>query len=384
MLKKLIILLLISPTLAFKPMPQEKEKSLNNLKNIIKYLTSEQLSGRYPGTYGHEMSKRYIFDSLNNLSLSPEIIETKGRFPWDEPIKNIIGKINSSNYSKECIVFSAHYDHNKDHKKKYQPGANDNASGIAALLQLASSLKKEGFQPDVNIYFTFPDQEENYIAGSPDLVEYLTSQCSRILFNVNLDIVGGKFFHGYENNMLALGSESSISLQTLFKLTPSVENLNIKQGGIYLIEPAGKIIPRSDYASFRKQKIPFVFFTSGTPYYYHSHEDTEDKIEYEYLYNFTRYLRNILYAYKNRGITLPFIFNQNPKLLIGQDYKILADLLKKYAENPIENKLDEKTEKKFLKISKDIKDKGKNNSKFSLQYAIIQLLISIKENKPNI
>ena len=43
--------------------------------------------------------------------------------------------------------------------------------------------------------------------------------------------------------MLALGSESSISLQTLFKLTPSVENLNIKQGGIYLIEPAGKIIP---------------------------------------------------------------------------------------------------------------------------------------------
>ena len=115
------------------------------------------------------------------------------------------------------MVLAAHYDHNPPMDGHFSPGANDNASGVAVLLELARRAKEFLQGLDYDLYFAFPDQEENFIVGSPFVARRVAEKCEQVLFSLTLDVIGAPFFPGFENRLLVLGGESSPDLKTMLE-----------------------------------------------------------------------------------------------------------------------------------------------------------------------
>lgn len=105
--------------------------------------------------------------------------------------QNICGYVVGNVYPDSFIVFCAHYDHlGRMGKDIYIPGANDNASGIAMMLNLAKYYTIENHRPDYSIAFIFFSAEELGLLGSSYYIEHPLFPLSQISFLVNLDLVG--------------------------------------------------------------------------------------------------------------------------------------------------------------------------------------------------
>lgn len=105
--------------------------------------------------------------------------------------QNVIGFIEGSSEPDSFLVFSAHYDHlGRMGKTAYFPGANDNASGIAMLLELARHFSQAEHRPKYSIAFMAFGGEEAGLIGSKYYVEHPLFPLSRIKFLLNLDLVG--------------------------------------------------------------------------------------------------------------------------------------------------------------------------------------------------
>lgn len=309
----------------------------NQLQKDVEYLSSPELSGRGIGTQGHRLAREFIVKRLKDLNYQVQIQNSKNIDPRRPNVHNIIASLVKKNKSNKCIVFSAHYDHEgsftKEGQSYYYPGANDNASGVAALLSLAErvqDLDTGGTQ----VLFTFPDDEEHMLFGSTLMVPYLKKRCKKVLVNINLDMVGAKFFPGMENTLLALGSEYGKGLQQTL-LSTNARGLNIIQAPVYLIEVLG--LPRSDYASFRAQGIPFIFYTGGSPFHYHTTMDTSEHIDYQMMEDFVFHLQSLLTGLMRGQNT--YSFKLFPKTKIKEDALKLCEVLDRLLENGEANKL---------------------------------------------
>jgi len=358
-----------------------KPAQIRELNKTIQKLTIKKDGSpkdRCVGKKNHKEGRQYIMDTLQKMGLTTEINNAPSRFRIvGKRIKNIVARLNDSEPSKRCLVLSAHYD---SHCK--QAGANDNAAGVATLIETARVLKEENLQSDLDIYFTFPDQEENYLAGSPKLVKFLRKKkCDKIIANINLDIVGDKFFKGMENKMIVMGTESSHDLANIV-FHSNHDGIDFIESGIYLIEPLGTLVPRSDYASFRKKKIPFVFYSGGTPKYYHTKQDTEDKVDYPFLRNFTDHLVNVV---KNvsQNSTLSFEFSKKREYK-EEHGKNMIMFLEKFLNN--DNEMLLKHRKVLEKRLRNLRRKmatGESITKGYLQRTILAILITVKaKNHP--
>ncbi|MBT3982881.1 MAG: Zn-dependent exopeptidase M28 [Bacteriovoracaceae bacterium] len=361
-----------------------EKASVDQLKNHLTYLTSRSLFGRTPGTPGHKLARDYITTQLKTIGMSdihinqdrPRLyIPGRGR-NWPD-VYNIVAKYEGVGDHKSCIVYSAHYDHGDRKKKNFKPGAGDNGSGVVALLELARLLVKNAPALSADIYLTFPDQEENYIAGSPKLVKHLLKRCPKILFNVNLDLVGGKFFKGFENHILELTGGVSEDFSELIK-TADKSGIQIISNAVYPIEPLGKTIPRSDYSSFRAKGIPFIFYTSGTPWYYHTTHDTIDKINFPFLANVVNRLYSLVDTYQisERG-GADFSFNKNQKIEIDRDGLNFAGILKKYIAFKKENFITDKEASEFQSLIDNLENPKVKTRKRDIHKAVLKLIKSI-------
>src|SRR5690606_21157411 len=103
--------------------------------------------------------------------------------------QNVIGQLKGTKYPDSVLVFSAHYDHlGKMGNNIYFPGANDNASGVAMLLNLAEHYSKNA--PEKTIVFMAFGAEESGIIGSQFYTENPLFQLKQINFLINLDLLG--------------------------------------------------------------------------------------------------------------------------------------------------------------------------------------------------
>ena len=225
------------------------------------------------------------YNRYNNAVASKQIIP---KIPLDYDIEidaikysNIIQTSNivgvKRGESDKYIIVGAHYDHIGTKKGVIHPGANDNASGVALMLELAKNLRYE--QTYHNIIFVAFGAEEGMIAGSKFFLENLPFPKERIELMVNLDLLGGlkgdSLYYHY----------SGKDKQMAVKHIPQLEsNLN-------LIKSKG--IP-SDALPFIHVRIPTIEFYTGTPKEIHTPEDTEDKINYPGMENIATYLTDWL------------------------------------------------------------------------------------------
>ena len=196
----------------------------------------------------------------------------------------------------EYVVVGAHYDHlgfgetgamqRKGEQGKIHPGADDNASGTAAVLELAASLAEERkTKPEAfrrGIVFAFWSGEEIGIIGSSYFVEHPTITLSNVAAYVNFDMVGRL----RENKLSLQGVGSSKAWRRL------VEKRNVA-AGFNLSLQEDPYLP-TDGTAFYPKGVPILNFFTGGHDDYHRPTDTADKLDYDGLERITKFARSLV------------------------------------------------------------------------------------------
>lgn len=265
------------------------------LKQTVAYLASPSLEGRAPMTTGSTTSRDYIAERMRELGLAPAgedggyFEKVRTRLLKRHIGNNVVGVIKGSSKPDEYVYVDAHYDHWGKAGGKVQPGANDNASGVAVMLELARALSIQ--RPERTVVFLASDFEEGALLPMLGGLKGAYAHVRGALFprgsvkgGVVLDMLGGRFIEGLHKHLLLFGAESSPQSQALaVEAADGRADVPVKALGVYAIEPLGPLVPRANYDAFRKAKVPFVFATSGVAPEYHTERDTIDTVDFQFM-----------------------------------------------------------------------------------------------------
>lgn len=292
-------------TIAADPFPFAKEEAelsarINDseLKAHVFRLAGEEFLGRK--NEGGERTAEHIAKAFGQLKLKPAfgesyfqpILTSATANPADAPKtigRNVAAFIPGSDpqLADEWIVLSAHFDHLGMRNGKMYAGADDNASGVAMLLEVAEAFALGDKKPKRSIYFVSFDLEEVGLLGSRYFAEHPPRPLAKLKTFLVADILGRSMAGVMEDTMFVLGSETSPGLRQLVTEMPPEKGLSLGRLGADLVGT------RSDYGPFRDRKIPFLFFTTGTHPDYHKPTDLPDRLDYEKLGRISRWIETV-------------------------------------------------------------------------------------------
>jgi len=286
----------------------------------ISFLSSDKLEGRFPGTKSNDRGAAYIkkhfkrfgllkFDNSYyqtfNMVVRPDVNKMKS---GTVTTQNVVGYIEGSdqNLKNEYIVLGAHYDHlgwggkgTGSYKKDtlaIHNGADDNASGVAALLSVAEEFSALKNKPKRSIIFVSFSGEEEGLLGSKYFVNHLPVDPKAVKVMINMDMVG------------RLNSEKQLFMGGAGTFPDGVELMKkLGQGsGLNPVVYAGDV-GGSDHVSFYKKNISAVGMHTGGHPQYHTPGDDLDLINIQGAVLVSRYVFNALNAIANYDQQLYFI-----------------------------------------------------------------------------
>nr|MBC8294246.1 M28 family peptidase [Pelagibacterales bacterium] len=259
-------------------------KYQNNLKVDVEFLSSDALEGRGTGSEGERKAADYISQRFSDLNFiekgNNEFLQSFSFKPKSNPHEEI--KFNDSiidsgiignnvlafmdNNASSTVVIGAHYDHlgyggegslYRDPEIKIHNGADDNASGVALMLDLASKLRDNNKVNNNYLFIAFSGEELGLL-GSNYFVKNPTIDIKTVNYMINMDMVG------------RLNNERSLAIYGLgtspiFKQTIKSNNEDFK-----IIENESGVGP-SDQTSFYLQDIPVLHFFTGQHSAYQKH-----------------------------------------------------------------------------------------------------------------
>ena len=262
--------------------------SEKNLRETVKFL-SKKLKGRGPNSTQKEKAADYIAKEFKKFALKPfnnnsYFQKWRGEISGEKTsFKNIMGKING--YDKKLkddyVIIGAHYDHLKTENGKIYPGADDNASGIALMLELARYYSTR--ETSRTLIFIAFDGEEYGRIGSKHFLETIhENELKKINALINIDSVGRL----NNKKILILNSASSPQWKHIFRGAGfstgiGVENINTE-------------LDSSDQISFSEKNIPAVQIFSGAHTDFHRPSDTFDKIDFNGIIKTGELLREVV------------------------------------------------------------------------------------------
>ena len=263
-------------SLAFVLVLQTHAQRQDDMRQAVEYLASQELGGRFPATAGDTLASEYIAGFTYGKTEKRTTHNIMAVLPGkDKRLRN------------EYIVVSSHYDHlgmgGKDSGSRrpdtlgVHPGADDNASGDAVVLQLARHFKKVGSPR--SIIFAFFGAEEQGLVGSKLFLEWMKQEEPKrinlphdrkgIVAVVNLDMVGRM----RDNAMSVSGTGTSSSFKETVEQIAEQANLHVT------CIPDG--YGPSDHASFVAVDIPVLFLTTGGHMEYHTPADVPSTLNYD-------------------------------------------------------------------------------------------------------
>ena len=312
----LLLALLLVGNITFAQSPIERALNTINRSSAeatINFLASDELQGREAGFHGSRVTSEYIVSLLQWMGVSPladsyfqpfdayrkerqkkgclevhpdSIVKLKQEVHQKLSMRNVLGMIPGKN-TKEYVIVGAHFDHlgidpALDGDQIYN-GADDNASGVSAVLQIARAFLASGQQPERNVIFAFWDGEEKGLLGS----KYFVQTCpflSQIKGYLNFDMIG-------RNN------KPQQPKQVVYFYTAAHPGFgdwlkeDIRKYGLQL-EPDYRAwenpIGGSDNGSFAKVGIPIIWYhTDGHPDY-HQPSDHADRLNWDKVVEITK------------------------------------------------------------------------------------------------
>ena len=292
-----------------------------NLKAHVNFLCSNALEGRLTGSMGEKLATHYVANKFRELGLEPagnnntffqefDFIDNKQN---KHKGRNVLAKLQINAASNQIIVIGAHIDHlghgelngsraYKKEKGHIHYGADDNASGVASMIEAAkklSYLNAEGkLHGNKNIVFAAWSGEEIGILGSSHFVHAMQKASNQSLHtlieaNLNLDMVGR-----LEENLVLQGIGSSSRWLNL------IERANSKDP-IHLITQNDPYLP-TDSTSFYLQGVPTLNFFTGAHDEYHTPRDNPETLNYAGMKAISIFLVNLIIALENKQIVMDY------------------------------------------------------------------------------
>jgi len=312
----LLLALLLVGNITFAQSPIERALNTINRSSAeatINFLASDELQGREAGFHGSRVTSEYIvsllqwmgvssladsyfqpFDAYRKerqkkgrLEVHPDsIAKLKQEVHQKLSMRNVLGMIPGKN-TKEYVIVGAHFDHlgidpALDGDQIYN-GADDNASGVSAVLQIARAFLASGQQPERNVIVAFWDGEEKGLLGS----KYFVQTCpflSQIKGYLNFDMIG-------RNNKPQQPKQVVYFYTAAHPVFGDWLKEDIRKYGLQL-EPDYRAwenpIGGSDNGSFAKVGIPIIWYhTDGHPDY-HQPSDHADRLNWDKVVEITK------------------------------------------------------------------------------------------------
>lgn len=312
----LLLALLLVGNITFAQSPIERALNTINRSSAeatINFFASDELQGREAGFHGSRVTSEYIVSLLQWMGVSPladsyfqpfdayrkerqkkgrlevhpdSIAKLKQEVHQKLSMRNVLGMIPGKN-TKEYVIVGAHFDHlgidpALDGDQIYN-GADDNASGVSAVLQIARAFLASGQQPERNVIFAFWDGEEKGLLGS----KYFVQTCpflSQIKGYLNFDMIGRNnkpqqpkqvvYFYTAAHPVFGDWLKEDIRKYSL-QLEPDYRAWENPIGG-------------SDNGSFAKVGIPIIWYhTDGHPDY-HQPSDHADRLNWDKVVEITK------------------------------------------------------------------------------------------------
>jgi Zn-dependent M28 family amino/carboxypeptidase len=215
--------------------------------------------------------------------------------------QNVLGLIEGSDsrLRQEVLVLGAHYDHDGESSGQIWPGADDNASGTAAILELAEAFGNRRPAPRRSILLAAFAGEEKGEVGSQHYVTHPVVPVDRTIGMIQLDMIGRNEEHvadrrqgleretsaGNSNSVNIIGSTYSPDLAAVVEEVNRLVGLQLRFR--YDATPEN-LLRRSDHWPFLRMRIPALFVHTGEHPDYHRPTDTADKINYPKLEKIVR------------------------------------------------------------------------------------------------
>lgn len=276
-----------------------------DIRPHVEYLASPELQGRGdPRT--KNLAARYLIARFEELGLQPLFGDSYFQDvpgPKDEEgRKTRLGRNvgaflpgDDPAVADEIIILSAHYDHLGKRGNVIYPGADDNASSVAMLLEVARHLQRE---PKVSrsVAFVCFDLEEHLLWGSRWFAAHPPWSLERVKLFITADLLGRSLGDLPLNTVFVMGSEHATGLkETLHQIRPAAE-LKVSPLGADLVGT------RSDYGPFRDAEVPFLFFSSGEHPDYHTPRDTPERLDYGKLAGISNYITELCRRVANASV----------------------------------------------------------------------------------
>ncbi len=302
-MKSIKYFLLLLSALNFQFSYAQSAETIQNLQVDVVYLASDLLMGRETGTKGEEMAASYIAHRFEEIGLQPMGDEKTWYHHFDFKYmsnphgnpeeaekrkgKNVVAFLD--NGAANTVVIGGHYDHlgmghfGSRHvgEPDIHNGADDNASGIAAMLYIAEALKNSKFKNNNYLFIAFSGEELG-LYGSKNYVNRPTLSLEKMNYLINMDMIGRL----NEEKVLAVNGTGTSPVWR-----PLLEKLEV--AGIKPKMHDSGIGP-SDHTSFYNEGIPVLHFFSGQHTDYHKPEDDSHLVNYQGIYEISEFILAII------------------------------------------------------------------------------------------
>lgn len=317
----------------------------NNLKKHISYLASDELKGRLAGSPEEQKAADYIAAEFKKISLKP-YLGTSYSIPFEYSYKlnpkdslhpekvnikaqNVVAYLD--NKAAKTIVIGAHYDHlglnehgnstKMNSKGEIHNGADDNASGVSGVLELARMLSQNKTQEKANYIFALFSAEEDGLLGSKELVDVIKKQTNNVAAMINMDMIG---------RLNAAKDLQVGGTGTCPEFSKMVDRN--KPAGFHVTMDESGTGP-TDHTSFYLKDIPVLNFFTGTHTDYHKPSDDEEKINYYGVKNILEYVFRCANEIANLD-AIVFTKTKANAEKIRPKYKVTMGIMPDYSEHP--------------------------------------------------
>ncbi len=251
----------------------------------------ETLAGpEYRGRRGPDAFRaaQYLVARFRELKLRPLFPEGRfdQRIPADsdneKDAQHIVGMnvgawIEGSDpvLKDEYIVIGVHHDHLGVREGEIYAGADDNATGVAMMLEIAKTLSALPTPPKRSVVFIGFDLEEHLLWGSRWFVAHAPWPLEKVKLFITADMIGRSLGDLPLPVIFVMGSEHTPAIRETLDRSVRPNEVEIARLGIDLVGT------RSDYGPFRDREIPFLFFSTGQHPDYHSPRDVPAKVDFQ-------------------------------------------------------------------------------------------------------
>jgi Zn-dependent M28 family amino/carboxypeptidase len=262
----------------------------------LSWLAAAERQGRAPGTPGGIAARLWIFEQFAAIGLTPAGTEGylqpysvtehfslrrwfRGKnavIPGVADAANVLGLLPGTEPGLTPLIITAHYDHLGMHGDTIFYGADDNASGVAAMLELARYLKQQPLRHPV--IFAALDSEEKGLQGAVALFRTSLFSADALRFNINIDMLS----RNTEQQLFAVGSYHHPWLLPLLEQVQqqsAVKLITAHDRPWYKAGHTQDWTLSSDHGIFHQQGIPFIYFGVADHADYHTPKDTADKVD---------------------------------------------------------------------------------------------------------